>query len=363
MVRSIARGCSPQPLPLRRDRQGIINWLLITFVTLLNLSCSDAPGSVAGVGDVSGLEISPGQLVLDDGETMELSARLKDRAGNVVSVLSDRGAVDWTVTPRDIVTVSADGLLNALRPGSARVKAEYGNLNAWADVQVLPVPVELSSAMTEGVRGTAGRELEDSVSVVVLDRHHLPAEGIAVDFIVAAGTGHVSADRVETGPDGAARVAWTLGSEAGANQLRATVAGLDPLTIDAEALADVLSSELLLVSGDNQVGEVGQPLSDPLVVRAVDQYGNPVRGIAVNWVFANLWADGTTTVQGLETMISGPDGIAEIEWILGPQVGGSRRHSHDHGELGQGGPERLRHGRRIGLEHHPPAILGTGPAR
>ena len=321
MPRSIARGCSPELLPLHRDRQGVVIWLLVTVVSLLNLSCSDGPGSVAGVGDVSGLEISPGQLVLDDGETMELSARLKDRAGNVVSVLSDRGAVDWTVTPRDVVTISADGLLNALRPGSARVKAEYGNLNAWADVEVLPVPVELASAMTEGVRGTAGRELADSVSVVVLDRHHLPAVGIAVEFIVAAGTGHVSADRVETGPDGAARVAWTLGSEAGANQLRATVAGLDPLTIDAEALADVLSSELLLVSGNNQVGEVGQPLSDPLVVRAVDQYGNPVRGIAVNWLFASLWADGTTTVQGLETMISGPDGIAEIEWVLGPQVG------------------------------------------
>jgi adhesin/invasin len=67
-----------------------------------------------------------------------------------------------------------------------------------------------------------------------------------------------------------------------------------------------------LVSGDLQAAVVGQRLSDPLVVRVVDEAGRPVPGQDVS--FRVMKGGGSVFVEGTTT---NPQGIAQNQWTLG----------------------------------------------
>lgn len=65
-----------------------------------------------------------------------------------------------------------------------------------------------------------------TVAVTVTDAAGRPFAGAWVDFAVTSGGGHVSADSVLTDASGVAQAAWTMGAQAGANTLRASLAEL-----------------------------------------------------------------------------------------------------------------------------------------
>ena len=82
-----------------------------------------------------------------------------------------------------------------------------------------------------------------------------------------------------------------------------------------EAINDPRIVSLELVSGMNQSGFVGGLLTNPLVVRAQDQDGEPVSGIQIAW---------TVTGGGLATPSSGvsdADGLTSTSYRLGGTVG------------------------------------------
>jgi hypothetical protein len=73
------------------------------------------------------------------------------------------------------------------------------------------------------------------------------------------------------------------------------------------------------VSGDEQTGAPGQPLSQPLRVRVTHLQGGSIDGLAVEWVVVS----GAGTVEPRYSF-TGEGGIAEATWILGPQNGRQR---------------------------------------
>lgn len=75
-------------------------------------------------------------------------------------------------------------------------------------------------------------------------------------------------------------------------------------------------SQVSKVSGDNQTGTVGQPLSSPLVVKVADAGGNPVAGVAVSWAVTA----GGGSVNPSSSLTSSA-GLAQTTWTLGPVVG------------------------------------------
>jgi len=72
------------------------------------------------------------------------------------------------------------------------------------------------------------------------------------------------------------------------------------------------SLHLQKLSGDNQIGEVHQPLPNLLKARVVDQNGVGVSGVEVSF----LGSDGAE-----KTEASGEDGVVETVWTLGPTPG------------------------------------------
>lgn len=88
-----------------------------------------------------------------------------------------------------------------------------------------------------------------------------------------------------------------------------------PVIFSAEAVA-AAPDTLRGASALNRAGRRGAELSDPLIVRVADRFGNPVSGAVVTWVVTA--GDGELRPLGSET---GADGTTAVSWELGDQVG------------------------------------------
>jgi hypothetical protein len=120
-----------------------------------------------------------------------------------------------------------------------------------------------------------------SLVVQAADRFGTPLDGVPVTFQITHGNGSLAAAVVHTGANGQATVAFTVGTQAGINQVQASAAGVDPIVLTVTGLADRANARLQLVSGNDQVGFPDQVLHEPLVVRLEDRFANPLPGEAI----------------------------------------------------------------------------------
>jgi hypothetical protein len=166
--------------------------------------------------------------------------------------------------------------------------------------------------------GTVGQPLGEPIVVAVTDPEGRPVEGIEVAFVVPAGAAISPNDTVVTGADGRATVNYTLSTASGDQIVEARVKPVVPsssltTTFTATAMPEA-AVKLVPAGGDDQRGEVSTALADSLAVRAVDQFGNGVAGVAVSWK-----ADGGSVSAASVT--TGADGRSAVERILADQPG------------------------------------------
>lgn len=131
--------------------------------------------------------------------------------------------------------------------------------------------------------GTAGQPLGEPVVVQVQDANGGPVQGALVQFVVQSGGGSVQPGQDRTDAQGRASATWTLGEASGQQQLQATVEGTSISTTFTAQVAAGQAEEMQKEDGDDQIAVKGEQFSSPLVVRIVDQFGNPVPGIEVTW--------------------------------------------------------------------------------
>jgi len=96
--------------------------------------------------------------------------------------------------------------------------------------------------------------------------------------------------------------------------LTATATGLTSATSSAIAVTPAAAAALALVSGNSQIGTVSSGVTDSLVVKATDAFGNAVSGVTVNWSTAT----GSLTAASTPT---GATGVAYVRWTLGAPYG------------------------------------------
>lgn len=188
----------------------------------------------------------------------------------------------------------------------------------------------LTIVSQDSVEGVVDQVLPTPVQVKVTDRFDNPVGGYNIQFRVTEGGGNVNGEdyvNVQTDPtSGIAQVEWRLGTESGYlnNLLEARAAGLEGgvYTFKATALADDPHRLIETPAANNQIGQVGEPLPEPIKVRIVDQFGNGIPAFPV-----------TFTVMGIDSLkghIDGSpeaviqtdvDGYAQVSWVLGKQPG------------------------------------------
>jgi hypothetical protein len=210
-----------------------------------------------------------------------------------------------------------------MRPSSLVTALCLGVAACGGDDLILPKdgePARITVVSSANPRQVVGRALAESLVVEVTDPGGRPVSNVEVLFVPPAGGGVAPANRVATGGDGRASVAYTLSPTAGEQVIEAK-APIEPPTnaVDTiRVLADPDVPEGLIYpehDGNNQNAQVSTVLPESLRVKAVDRFGNGVPGVEVTWEATGGGQVNPTTV------VTGPDGLAATARLLGDRPG------------------------------------------
>jgi len=240
------------------------------------------------------------------------------------------------------------------RPGSKNnameVSARYNNTNLsgspaifYASATVGDPKLILMVSDTSRFTGITTNMLPEPLKVRITDEFKNPIANHSVVFTVmssvAADGGSLDGATNKTvtkltDSNGLASVQFYLGRNAGYkinrveadaeyNGLKLTGAPLPFLISGAPSNAE----NLLLSTGDGQIGTVGKFLANELAVMARDVYNNPVKGHPIQ--FRILVGASDHAALGADTLLTkvvetGSDGIARVKWRLGRTAGADR---------------------------------------
>ncbi|HSJ10479.1 MAG TPA: hypothetical protein VK928_11220 [Longimicrobiales bacterium] len=167
----------------------------------------------------------------------------------------------------------------------------------------------LSMASGDDQIAAPGATLARRLTVLVLDEHGTPLQGVDVAWTPAGG-GSVDRATTRTSSSGRSANYWTLGTD-GAQQLQAEVVGLAPVTFTARLIPPDATIEIM--KGNNQVGTALAPLAAPLTVRVLDADDQPIAGVVIDWQVTA----GSGSVSRTQTTTS-LTGRTSTHFTLGP---------------------------------------------
>jgi len=252
--------------------------------------------ATAEPGPVDSVAVSPASGTLDAGQSLQLSATIRDEYGNEITGTEP----EWSSSSPGVASVNASGLVSAQGEGSAQITAAAGGASGSAQITVEPdLTVTLEKTGGDGQTGTVASALAQSLQVRVTDASGSGLEGVAVAWSVTGGGGSLSADTTETDGSGTAQVSWTLGPTAGNQTVTASApeAGTVGFTATAEA-GDVASVQVSPSGVSIDEGEVTE-----LTASAMDAHGNPVSDASFTWTSGDTTV-ATVAEPGIVTGVS-----------------------------------------------------------
>lgn len=230
-----------------------------------------------------------------------------------------------SISPEESVT-DEEGLASATRTLGTKVgvhtaMATFGTLSVEFQATATGSKGEarLEKVSGDDQTGVAGQALSVPYVVRVLDQSGVPVSGVTVRWSVRPGDGGViSTSTAESDDQGLARVTAILPNTVGATQR--VIARVDALADSVVFVSTAVVSDepmkLVQVSGNDQAGVAGRPLSAPLMVRVTSESGKPVSGITVHWAVGQ--GGGTVTWS---TSVTSGDGTAFVQRTLGDSIG------------------------------------------
>ncbi len=198
-------------------------------------------------------------------------------------------------------------------------------------------PVALVLVSGDSTAGLINRQVTQPLRVRVTDAQGFPVPEHDVQFIVRRGGGNfdgVSLIKVVSNIDGIASVSPILGNTPGvfnnvfeAQSFAATSQHLRGSPVPFHVSAKKSTAEqLLMVSGNLQVGQVGQLLRKPLVVKAIDGSQEPVPGQDVRFTVVQGSGKLGNNPVSATTLKTDQFGLAQINFRLGEEIGQSKQH-------------------------------------
>jgi hypothetical protein len=176
--------------------------------------------------------------------------------------------------------------------------------------------------------GTVGTVLAAPLVVALTDASGNPVSNKPVIFKVMQNDGLVSGNAppgptaiLTTDAQGQARVRWTLGMRAGAggNSVEAYAVGFAGTAIFTATGTLGQPAKIVVDTGNDQIGAIGQPLPKPFIAVVVDNGNNRLAGAPVT--FAVRQGGGSIDGQPSVTVTTDSDGRAAAMLTLGLQEG------------------------------------------
>jgi hypothetical protein len=252
-----------------------------------------------------------------------------DNAGNPVKNVQVTFKVvfgNGQISPAQPVLTDAFGKAAAVLTLGPQVGAYIVNAEA-SGLQGSPVAFVANAVHADAAKVVkyAGDGYEGAVTTVgnvkvqVQDQYGNPVDGYPVQFQVVQGDVTITNPQPDTTDvNGIATAVYRFGTKSGDVIIQAVADGLtgSPLRFYLKALPDAPVA-IELAGGNNQIGTVGHTFLDPLEVRVVDQYGNPVPNYPVTYVVTS----GDATIVGNQVKNTGSNGIAACEVRAGSTAG------------------------------------------
>jgi hypothetical protein len=266
-------------------------------------------------------------LVKGDSQRATAGGTLRDRI--IVRVLNRRGRPvegtlvrfktstdDGLVDPAAVVT-DVDGRARtswtlASRPGRQRLLATVERVDSALSIVAEAEPSAENArliALRDTLAGVVGQTVEGIVGVRLTDSTGRAMPDVPVSWTSLDGAVQETGERTDS--LGESRVTWTLGRKAVTQRLRARVAGLEPVLLNAMARH---GSPTTIAVERAKYAKPDDPRSVPVVAIVKDTFGNVVPRATVRW----LPRAGTVAVASIE---SDSMGRAAMTWTLAPKGG------------------------------------------
>ena len=133
-VRRVLRGAlvgTGRPRLTMRARASLAVGALVAAAFAYACTLTDVTGVPVGV-----VTIQPPSVTLVEGASVQLSAQVKDRLGGTLP----NGAVTWSIENPSLISVSENGLVQALLAGETSVRATIDGVGGTAEVIIQPGP-------------------------------------------------------------------------------------------------------------------------------------------------------------------------------------------------------------------------------
>jgi len=183
-------------------------------------------------------------------------------------------------------------------------------------------PISLLVVSGNAQSGVVGTELPQPLVIKATKSNGAAIVDLTVNFRVTSGGGSMYAGVASTDSKGIAQDYWTLGTSTAQVQrveIRAVLStGQKQVfgVFTATALPGP-ATQITLNAGDNQTATVGMAVATPPSVLVLDQFNNPVSGVAGTFAVAT---GGGSLTDGSQT--TNAAGIAMVgSWTLGPTAG------------------------------------------
>jgi lysophospholipase L1-like esterase len=270
-----------------------------------------------------------------------LAVKVTDLLGNPVAnkrvyfqVTSEKGG---SVTQSEVITdvdgIAATYLIFGSTSGEYTVQAVCndplgnpldGSPALFTTVARVGQPVSMFLVSGDKQEGPAGKILPKQLTVGVRDGDGQPVANVGINFTVAGGSGQVvTPNPVMTNMYGYAQASLRADTQMGATTIvkasaaQGVLSG-SPVTFTAKS-TQAEAARLVKVSGDGQSGNVGETLTDMLVVKVTDIFGNPVQGKSVTFDITS--GEASFGGQPSVTTLSNSSGNASASLTLGNQTG------------------------------------------
>ncbi len=276
------------------DQDGVVDCTL-TNVVSINIDVVAGP-----VDELSELVAS---TVIPEGDgPVEVSVQLKDRFDNLATAVPVTATWEGTDGTVEVVETTDEGGIASFELPIERPEEVVLTLSAASGVELQitvpgvepPVPVGLTIGAPDCLTPPSLPDFEiggyyqipiavcDSVGRLVPD-----AQISVATYADGPGSGIVDVEDLKADGTGQVFVWLTVGTFAGHHWLEAeTNDGSASDRIDFQVSAGE-AAYLDIISGNDQIGAVGQSLLIPFMVRLTDAYDNPIAGAPLQWGATN----------------------------------------------------------------------------
>src|SRR5438132_1312977 len=142
----------------RTEQSGVTalaNWAL-TAITGAHTVCNFAIAGSQPPAPVATVTLTPGSATLNEGQTLQLTATLKDANGNVLTGRS----ITWSSSNGSAATVNATGLVTGVLAGSATITATSEGQSGTSAITVVHMPVASVTVTPAAGTVSAGSSLQ-----------------------------------------------------------------------------------------------------------------------------------------------------------------------------------------------------------